>query len=430
MTNKEPFIEHGDQAPELLFVTYEFPYGNSETFIESEIAYLAERFSTVWVFPSRAVWSKHWLNTVKGSARALPPGCKLVAAENIKSSYLDIGWFCFVLLLKLDFNSLIRFPHLGFYKSVWRDVVKAALLGGPLKGFLNKSSRSMLSYSYWKSPAATVLALFREMKALPLAVTRCHGGDLYNDRLTYPCRPHDKYVSRQIDYLFPVSDHGAKYLASNGFSAEKICASRLGVGSVSNPTAASQDGVFRIVSCSNLIPLKRVSMIAHALERLDFPFSWVHFGDGVERENIEMIASRFRSTGNAVFFGRVPNSVVLRYYQENQVDVFINVSESEGVPVSIMEALSAGIPCVATDVGGVQEILDDSCGILLSPDIDSVQLGKIISTIQIEHDEWARKRVGAFARGKERCNARANYQQFSRFLAEKASAIDIKPVGF
>lgn len=423
MKKAETLVEKADQQSQLLFVTYEFPYGNSETFIEAEIAYLAERFSIVWVFPSRAVWSKRWLSTAKNSARVLPAGCKLVAAETIKPSYFDIGWFVFVLLLRLDFYSLFRFPRVGFYKSVWRDVFKAALLGGALKGFLNKSSWSMLSYSYWKSPAATVLALFREMKVLPLAVTRCHGGDLYNDRLTYPCRPHDKYISRHIDYLFPVSDHGANYLAGNGFSAEKIFTSRLGVGSVSNPAMASQDGVLRIVSCSNLIPLKRVSMIADALERLDFPFHWVHFGDGVERESIEKITARFHSTGNAVFYGRVPNADVLRYYRENPVDVFINVSESEGVPVSIMEALSAGIPCVATNVGGVSEILDCSCGILLGPGIDSVQLGKVISTIQIERDEWARKRIGAFARGKERCDARANYQQFSRLLTEKASAL-------
>lgn len=422
MKQREAPVAQASQQSELLFVTYEFPYGNSETFIEAEIAYLAERFSTVWVFPSRAVWSRGWLSTVKDSARILPAGCKLVAAENIKQSYFDIGWFVFVFLLRLDFRSLFRFPHAGFYKSVWRDVFKAALLGGALKEFLNKSSRSMLSYSYWKSPAATVLALFREMKVLPLAVTRCHGGDLYNDRLPYPCRPHDMYISHHIDCLFPVSDHGAKYLAGNGFSAEKIFTSRLGVGSVSNPAMASQDGILRIVSCSNLIPLKRVSMIAEALEKLDFPFYWVHFGDGIERENIEKIAARFHSTGNAVFYGRVPNTAVLRYYQENPVDIFINVSESEGVPVSIMEALSAGIPCVATDVGGVPEILDDSCGVLLNPEIDSAQLGQVLTTIQIKRDEWARKRIGAFARGKERCDAQANYRQFSRLLAEKASA--------
>lgn len=42
---------------ELLLVTYEFPFGGSETFLETEIQYIAESFSTVWVVPSRAVWS-------------------------------------------------------------------------------------------------------------------------------------------------------------------------------------------------------------------------------------------------------------------------------------------------------------------------------------------------------------------------------------
>ena len=39
------------------------------------------------------------------------------------------------------------------------------------------------------------------------------------------------------------------------------------------------------------------------------------------------------------------------------IDLFINTSSSEGVPVSIMEALSVGIPIIATDVGGTKEIV-------------------------------------------------------------------------
>jgi glycosyltransferase involved in cell wall biosynthesis len=56
------------------------------------------------------------------------------------------------------------------------------------------------------------------------------------------------------------------------------------------------------------------------------------------------------------------------------VDVFINISMSEGVPVSIMEAQSFGLPVIATDVGGTKEIMTATNGILLpsSPTIVEV----------------------------------------------------------
>jgi len=48
----------------------------------------------------------------------------------------------------------------------------------------------------------------------------------------------------------------------------------------------------------------------------------------------------------------LPHNDVLNYYASNPVDVFINTSSSEGLPVSIMEAMSFGIPVIATNVGG------------------------------------------------------------------------------
>ena len=65
------------------------------------------------------------------------------------------------------------------------------------------------------------------------------------------------------------------------------------------------------------------------------------------------------------FKGNVDNAEILKYYRENSIDCFALLSEHEGAPVSIMEAESAGIPIVATDVGGVRELVDGN-GFLLS----------------------------------------------------------------
>ena len=49
----------------------------------------------------------------------------------------------------------------------------------------------------------------------------------------------------------------------------------------------------------------------------------------------------------------------------NDFDLFVNMSLSEGIPVSIMEAISFGIPIIATNVGGNAEIVNDETGVLI-----------------------------------------------------------------
>jgi glycosyltransferase involved in cell wall biosynthesis len=63
------------------------------------------------------------------------------------------------------------------------------------------------------------------------------------------------------------------------------------------------------------------------------------------------------------------------------------VSLSEGVPVSIMEAFSAGIPVYATNVGGTSEIVDNSNGKLLDVNISPEQLAEEIRSFQRFPDE-------------------------------------------
>jgi len=50
-----------------------------------------------------------------------------------------------------------------------------------------------------------------------------------------------------------------------------------------------------------------------------------------------------------------------------KVDVFTLSSNSEGVPYALLEAMSCGLPCVCTDVGGISEILADGLGFVVPP---------------------------------------------------------------
>jgi glycosyltransferase involved in cell wall biosynthesis len=105
----------------------------------------------------------------------------------------------------------------------------------------------------------------------------------------------------------------------------------------------------------------------------------------------------------------------MRYYSINTVDLFINVSSSEGVPVSIMEAMSFGIPVIATAVGGTPEIVSEKTGWLIEPGISRQELAAKISAIAGRDDlELIRKA----ARDEWFIKSRAEtiYEPFVQFL--------------
>jgi colanic acid/amylovoran biosynthesis glycosyltransferase len=58
----------------------------------------------------------------------------------------------------------------------------------------------------------------------------------------------------------------------------------------------------------------------------------------------------------------VDHAQVIDYYTTNHIALFLSLSSREGLPVSLMEAISCGIPLLATTVGGVSEVVNENTG--------------------------------------------------------------------
>ena len=145
----------------------------------------------------------------------------------------------------------------------------------------------------------------------------------------------------------------------------------MGVNDPGFLTRPSDDGIYRIVSCSSLIPVKRLELLIsglklYALENPTRQIEWHHIGSGPLFVETGEYANRILPDNVKWSLpGQISNQAVLDYYNNYPVDVFVNVSSSEGVPVSIMEAQSCGIPVIAASVGGIPEIVTDANGVLL-----------------------------------------------------------------
>ena len=98
---------------------------------------------------------------------------------------------------------------------------------------------------------------------------------------------------------------------------------------------------------------------------------------------------------------------MIGHYLHHPVDIFVNGSASEGLPVSIMEAISFNIPVIATNVGGTNEIVTSESGVLLDPHFSAQELADQIVRVYEHKDRFHPRRLW-----EEKFNAGKNYPRF------------------
>lgn len=116
--------------------------------------------------------------------------------------------------------------------------------------------------------------------------------------------------------------------------------------------------------------------VAIAVKQLPHLKLWV-VGDGPVRNDLEALAAELGIDANVRFWGQQMDTA--RFY--NAADAFIMSSVSEGVPMSLLQAMSLGLPAVLTDVGGMGEVLRLSQSGLLSPVGDAQGMADSIVTL-------------------------------------------------
>lgn len=408
----------------LILFTASFPYvrGGDANFLSVEIKYLSKTFERVIVVPENIKASKlpEYADLEVDTSYA-----ELLASKN------NLG----LLLLALSSKTLphgfkeARFPF--FSLDAWRRLFafsgKAELIRRWTQDFIYRKKitpNETLFYTYWFDNAAAGIGMVKMETPDFRLVSRAHNYDIYVEKYySPPFFPGRDFALNSVDQLFPCSLDGLEYMkARYSKYASRFQPALLGVVDSGFICQASTDGVFRIVSCSFLRPEKRVSLIFESLKlaaekRPQQRFEWHHIGNGEERENLQKIADKsLPVNAKAVFMEYVDNGELMRYYHDNPVDVFINASSTEGIPVSIMEVASCGIPVIATNVGGNREIVSEENGILLSDNPSSSEIATAFFHFLDHPNEAAEKRSNSRKIWDAHFNAKSNFSKFAEIL--------------
>lgn len=120
----------------------------------------------------------------------------------------------------------------------------------------------------------------------------------------------------------------------------------------------------KLIGCAaRLEPGKGHKPLITVLKELPDDYHLVLAGDGSLKQQLRTHAISLSLEGRVHFLGNVQDMQV--FY--SAINVFCLFSEREGLPLSILEAMACGLPIVASDVGGIREVLTPKQGILLHP---------------------------------------------------------------
>jgi glycosyltransferase involved in cell wall biosynthesis len=405
----------------LIFFTGSFPYSVAveDSFILPELNALCNGFDRVIIVPLSNA----------GLYNNIEEYSKITVDTSFASQYktrFDYKEIIRALFQPLFMKTLIMEKTL-FKTSKIKYLLSQILHSNRVKDWLtnffskNNECSNCVLYTYWFDYATMGCSYFAEKNNVIEIVTRAHGYDVFDYRDPNRSTYMRGRVLSKINDVYAVSKMGSSYLQKKYPKySHKIHHSYLGINKcVMDYISKSDDKELNLFSCSFMVPVKRVSLLATYIVELAAAYPktkiiWTHAGGGdlfnqmndyaksVNLENLQII-----------LLGSITHTEVLEHYLQKPVDIFLSLSESEGIPVSMMEAQCFGVPIIATNVGGVGEIvIDGETGFLLNNNPSQTEFIEKIGILLNDKILFLKMKKNSFENWQENFDAEKNHKKF------------------
>lgn len=410
----------------LLLLTWKYPFGDGErSFIGSEIPLLTSQFHLTILaadvdtplyqsMPSPCRVDRFHFTPLH-TCRSFRAFLMLLAPEVLR----DI-WKCWRNRAAEYRSTSFLKELLSYHYHVWqsKQVIRKII----------RRDHIDLVYSYWCAPfAVAALQLKTEFPNLKV-ITRFHGADLYIERTSIGWQSCRDMIAHSADLLVFACRAGRDYFLSHWGGndpalSSKSIVSYLGSRQIKRPVE-NNTSVLHLLSCAMTVPLKRIPLIIEALQLLpeEIRVKWDHIGNGVDFESLRHQAEASLSHCPNIewkFWGYILNCDLDEVYAKISPDLFITTTKTEGgVPVSIQEIFSIGIPAVGTAVGGIPEIVENGkTGILLCADPTAEEVAKAIQSYALQSREQRMTMSdNAYRKWRKQFSAEKNAESFITVL--------------
>jgi glycosyltransferase involved in cell wall biosynthesis len=235
--------------------------------------------------------------------------------------------------------------------------------------------------------ASTVALFAARLFRLHFSLT-VHGPDEFNDVAGF----HMAEKTERATFVAAISRFAASQImrASAPRCWAKIRVLPLGVNTREFAPALRQPGLnatappspFRILSIGRLAPAKGFPVLVEAVARLlerGRAIELTIVGAGPQRLELEELIHQRNLAAAVRLAGPINHDRIIDFY--SHTDAFLMASFAEGVPVVLMEAMAMEVPCVATWVAGVPELIRDGVDGLLAPPAGPEPLAAALETL-------------------------------------------------
>lgn len=408
----------------MIFFSMHYPFHFTDSYLDEEINYLASKFDKLIIISN---------NTHSTSQRAIPMNADLYrfsAFDESKKIYALKHFFNpffwrELQLLKIRYNTKISFT---LVKELLLNLNRIATVEAYLKKIYEQyqlDKQEVLIYTYWFLEAASAVAFYRAKSSKKFTfISKAHSQEIYFFRNYYNYQPYKYQTFLNCDKIYFISNDGLNYFSKihqlSDSEQKKIEINRIGVVGIDSFIAQRMDSKLKIISIAWLHKLKRIELIAEAIAKLtSIEIEWIHLGSSIDEPYTNKlqfdIANKLDHLKNVnySFLGETNKEKMKEIFEKNCFDIFVNVSETEGIPVSMMEAASFSVPLFGTNVGGVSEIIEHEInGILFEPNPTGEDIANsFLKFYQKSMEEKNTMRKNSFLTWKNKYNVFENKQK-------------------
>jgi len=239
--------------------------------------------------------------------------------------------------------------------------------------------------SFWAFPQGLIGILLKSFFRIPVA-TRVYSIDFITATKIGPFMTSVlKIILRKSNSIIPNSDYTSEFIPDRMGLHNKIFTVREGfriTGSTKEKKTISEK--IKLLTVARLVERKGIRFLIQAMKHVTEKYPNVKLvivGEGPDHPTYEKLTRQLELQHNIVFTGRVSNQELVEHYTTS--DIFILPSTEEALGVVLLEAMYHGLPVVASNVGGIPEIVtNQETGILTTPGSPKAISEAILSLIE------------------------------------------------
>jgi colanic acid/amylovoran biosynthesis glycosyltransferase len=367
----------------LAYITASFPFGRGESFLIPEIdALKAELDGVLYIVPlyPRSEHRSDW-----------QPSDTSIVSLNGPLVSLPILITAVRTLVRHPARCIAAFKHILIFPV--RHILKNCAVVPKALWLAEQVSKHDINHihAHWGATTATLGMIVSEVTGVAWSLT-CHRWDIYENNLL-------SAKSRSADFIRFISKRGLDDAVRLGVDPAKAIIGRMGVDRVWAQTPQSLGDRDPVIMCAaNLIEVKGHRYLLQAISlvrQAGIPVVLKLAGEGHLHAELTALAQSLEQGPWVEFLGPVPHEALLGLYGNGAIDLFVLASielsdgHHEGVPVSLMEAMSFGIPVISTRTGSIEELVDPELGLTV-PDKDPAALADAIIGLLSQPERYRR----------------------------------------